>query len=130
MCHYFPKVNVDESSSIDQSTTSTPEISKRRRLSQSSSVSATSPSAAYIVAEGMKGVVNQIKDQRQNREDEFDAFGKFVASELRSLYDPTSAQRVRFKVARYLMDCIELENQSTNQVDILDETVVKSEPEY
>lgn len=53
--------------------------------------------------------------------DEFDAFGKYVATELRSLSNPSSAQRARFKVARY---CIELENQSTSHVNILVETAV------
>lgn len=133
MWHYFPKLYVDESSldsTIDRSMTSTPEKSKRGRLSQPSSITATSSSAAHIVAEGMKDAVNQLKEQRQKREDEFDAFGKYVTSELRSLSNPSSAQRVRFKVARYLMDCIEFENQSTSQVYILDETAgVLSHPQ-
>lgn len=139
MClFFFPKVNVDEVSfdSFDRSSTSTPtpQISKRRRLSQSSSVTGTSTSAAFIVAEGMKDAVEQLKQQRQKREDEFDAFGKYVATELRSLGDPNAAQRVRFKVARYLMDCIEYENQSTSQVYVLDNasmllTQVQAQPE-
>lgn len=117
-------MNADErslDSPFDRSSTNTPQISKRRRLSQSSSVTATSSSEAHIVAEGMKDAVNQLKEQRQKREDEFDAFGKYVATELRSLSDPNSARRVRFKVARCLMDCIEAENQSTSQVYVLDE---------
>lgn len=83
-----------------------------RGISQSSTT-ANSLSAAYIVAEGMKDAANQLKEQRQMCGDEFDVFGEYVASELRSLSDPQSAQRVRFKVGRFLMDCIEAENQST-----------------
>lgn len=70
----------------------------------------------------MKDAVNQLKETRQKREDDFDAFGKYVATELRSLSDANSAQRVRFKVARFLMDCIESENQNNSQVNVLQET--------
>lgn len=98
---------------------------KRRRISQSSSVTdASSSAAAHIVAEGMKDAVDKLKDQRQKREDEFDAFGKYVATELRSLSDGSSAQRVRFKVARFLMDCIEEEIKSTAQFYVLDDESV------
>lgn len=94
-------------SPFDQSiTANTPPTSKRRRLSQSS-VSGASSSAAQIVAEGMKDAVNKLNEQRKKREDEFDAFGKYVATELRSLSDPYYARQVRIKLARCLMDCIE-----------------------
>lgn len=76
----------------------------------------------------MKDAVNQLKEQRQKREDEFDAFGKYVATELRSIRDPSSAQRVRFKVARYLMDCIEFEHQTTSQVYVIDENSMTVSP--
>lgn len=80
----------------------------------------TSTSAAQIVAEGMKDAVTKLKENRQNRDDEFDAFGKYVATELRSLSDVNSARRIRFRVARCLMDCIEAENQSTAQYFVYD----------
>lgn len=76
----------------------------------------------------MKDAVNQLIEQRQKRDDEFDAFGKYVATELRSLPDPSSAQRVRFKVARYLMYCIELEYQSSSQVYVIDENSMMLSP--
>lgn len=98
----FPKALVDDETSVDSqlnpNSPFTPQIMKRRRLSQSSSVIANSSSAAHIVAEGMKDAVNQLKEQRQKREDEFDTFGKYIATELRSLSDPNAARRVRFKL--------------------------------
>lgn len=110
-CHYFPKVNADEislDSVIDQSKTNTSQTSKRRRMSESSSVTVTS-SAAHIIADGMKDAVNPLKEQREEREDVFDTFGKYVATELRSLADPNYARQVRVKLARCLMDCIEFQ---------------------
>lgn len=123
-------MNLDEASVEGIMTTPTiSQNTKRRRLSQSSSVTDSSSSAAQIVAEGMKNAVNQLKDQRHKREDEFDAFGKYVATELRSLSDTSAARRVRFKVARCLMASIEDENQSitdlmTNYFVLQDNTVV------
>lgn len=109
-CDYFPKVNADERSLdfvVDQSKTNSPQISKCRRLSESSSVTVTS-SAAHIVAEEIKEAVNPLKGQSEEREDVFDTFGKYIATELRSLSDPSYARQVRVKLARCLMDCIEL----------------------
>lgn len=72
----------------------------------------------------MKDAVNRLKEQRQRHEDEFDAFGRYVATEIRSLSDPNSAQRVRFKVARVLMDSIEAENQSASHVFVVDDSLL------
>lgn len=60
----------------------------------------------------MKNAVNQLKDRRKC-EDEFEAFGKYVATELRSLADPLMAQRIRLKMTRFLVDCIEAELKAT-----------------
>lgn len=58
--------------------------------------------------------VNQFNEQRQEREDEFDLFGKYIASEIRSLSDPNAARRVRFRMVRCLMDSIDAELQSND----------------
>lgn len=127
MCLFFPKVNTDEES-LDSllclNSTNTPIVAKRRRLTESTSMSATSSSAAHVVAEGMKDAVKQLKEHRQHNEDEFDVFGKYIATELRSLSDPRSARIIRFKVARFLMDCIEAENQTTSDIYAYEENVI------
>lgn len=100
----------DSLSFLFDSNSKTPEISELRRLSQSSSEATTSSSATSIVSEGMKYSANELEVQRQPRLNEFDVFGNYIATELRSISDPNAAQRIRFKVARCLMECIEAEN--------------------
>lgn len=62
-----------------------------------------------IVIKGMKEAVNDLKNRQTHRDDEFDTFGRYIATELRSMADSSAAQRVRFKLARCLMDGIEAE---------------------
>ncbi|XP_055524911.1 uncharacterized protein LOC129718289 isoform X3 [Wyeomyia smithii] len=97
-------------SPFDKSTTSTPRFSKSRRSSQSSSITTTS--SAPIVAKEKKddAAAKQVTEQQQRCEDEFDVFGRYIASELRSLSDLKFARQVRLKLTRCLMDCIETEN--------------------
>ncbi|KAJ6632855.1 hypothetical protein Bhyg_16428 [Pseudolycoriella hygida] len=90
-------VNVDEESydsTFDRLSTTTPVPS----LLSSPTTTSSAPTVMDTLC---------VKEHHQSAEDEFDVFGKYVASELRSLTDPRAAQRIRFKVARYLMDCIE-----------------------
>lgn len=89
--------------------TSTPIPPKRARFSHSTST------AAAIVAEGMRSAVSQLKDHRKKEDDELDSFGKYIASEIRSLSDREAACRVRFKVMRCVMDAIEEEKQIFNE---------------
>lgn len=95
--------------------TSTPIPPKRARFSHSTSTAANSTTAAAIVAEGMRSAVSQLKDHRKKEDDELDSFGKYIASEIRSLSDREAACRVRFKVMRCVMDAIEEEKQIFNE---------------
>lgn len=107
MCLSFPMMKVDKrslDSPIDRTSTRTPQVSRSRRLPSSETV-ITTP-AAYIVAKGMREAVYQKKERRQKRDDDFDAFGKYIAKEFRYLYDTNSAQRVQFKVARESLDLL------------------------
>lgn len=77
-------------------------------------------SAVSVVAESIKAAVeslNQLKQQQQHS-DEFEAFGKFLASELRSLDDIARARRIRHKLNRYFLDIVDEEyaqNSSTKR---------------
>lgn len=73
----------------------------------------------------MKEAVHELKNRQTEREDEFDTFGKYIATELRSMSDPSAAQRVRFKLARCLMDAIE--NENNKQIFVVDENMVVSQ---
>lgn len=94
------------------SQTFTPIPPKRARFLQSQLATANLTSAATIVAEGMRSAVSQLKDHRKKEDDEFDSFGKYIASEIRSLSDREAAFRVRFKVMRCAMDAIEEDKQT------------------
>lgn len=68
-----------------------------------------------------------LKNRKTEREDEFDTFGKYIATEFRSLPDRTAAQRVRFKLARCLMDSIEAENNINKPVYVIDGNMMLSQ---
>lgn len=57
----------------------------------------------------MQTAVTRLQEGRKRTDDEFDAFGRYIAHELRSLNNAEAAQRIRFRVARCLMDSIEAE---------------------
>lgn len=59
----------------------------------------------------MKAAVETLNQSKQQVCDEFDAFGKFLASELRSLDDIAMARRIKHKLNRFFLDAVEEEQQ-------------------
>lgn len=89
---------------------------KRPRSSLSDVSNSNSSSAATIVADGMREAVQQLRISKAS-DDEFDTFGRYVATELRSLNNVNVARKIRLKINRFLMDLIEGETNSMPYIE-------------
>lgn len=74
----------------------------------------------------MKAAVETFNQSKQQSCDEFEAFGKFLASELRSLDDIAMARRIKRKVNRFFLDAIDEEQNIINaeQIVVLDNSLL------
>lgn len=72
----------------------------------------------------MKAAVETLNQSKQQACDEFEAFGKFLASELRSLDDISMARRIKRKVNRFFLDVFDEEQQTTTQMVLLEESLI------
>lgn len=57
----------------------------------------------------MKAAVESLNRSKQQPCDEFETFGKYLASELRSLDDIAMARRIKLKLSRFFLDALEQE---------------------
>lgn len=71
----------------------------------------SSHSAASIIAESMQSAAQSLQQSKQQSADEFDTFGKYLASELRALDNIAMARRIKLKVNRFFLDAVEEEQQ-------------------
>lgn len=71
----------------------------------------SSHSAASIIAESMKSAAQSFQQSKQQSADEFDTFGKYLASELRALDNIGMARRIKLKMNRFFLDAVEEEQQ-------------------
>lgn len=67
----------------------------------------------------MKSAVESLNRSKQQPCDEFETFGKYLASEVRSLDDIAMARRIKLKLSRFFLDVLEQE-QNCGSIVILE----------
>lgn len=72
----------------------------------------------------MKAAVESFNHSKQQACDEFEAFGKFLASELRSLDDIAMARRIKHKLNRCFLDAVDEEQQIGGQIVLLENAIL------
>lgn len=108
------QMNIDESS--NSVTDSYDSISKtpvysRDPLSICSAASTSAPLVPHITTHSLKNTTKTLQQEKQHKDDEFEAFGKYLASELRAMDDIAMARRIKLKLNRYYLDCVDSEQQ-------------------
>lgn len=117
----------DGSNSMTDSFDSNPKTpSSIRKQSPVSSIASTS-SAANVIVESMKMAAQTLQQSKQQPIDEFDTFGKYLASKLRAMDDIAMARRIKLKITRFYIDCVELEQQQQHQIQQQQEQITNAQ---
>lgn len=105
----------------DLDSVSTVGASTSRAKSTTVASTASSSSAAHMVADSMKEAVNMLKKRQLDSDDKNAAFAKYLWTELRSMSEQDAAY-IRNKLTRKFLDCVdELQKMNEQVVYVVDQ---------